>query len=111
MGRAEVEELWARMRGGAQPAAPLVPAPAAVACASPPVQSGALPPAEAEADADAEADTLSWATADALAECAGRGATALADASPATRRRELERLRTLVQARSRPARCTHGPRC
>jgi hypothetical protein len=103
MGRAEVEELWARMRGGAQPAAPLVPAPAAVAGASPPVQSGARP--------EAEADTLSWATADALAECAGRGATALADASPATRRRELERLRTLVQARSRPARCTHGPRC
>jgi hypothetical protein len=93
MGAAEVDELWARMRaGGAQPDR----------AAAARLAAAAAPPAREPGPSRAAAPSDAWATLDALLHDVAH-ATALTDAAPATRRRELERLHALVQVRALPA--------
>ncbi len=107
MGKTEVDELWARMRAGS--AAQPDRAAAATAAATGIQRQSTV---AAVCAAPTLPDAASWSSADVFVECAARGSTALADASPALRHAELERLHALVQARAPAAtrrRCVQAP--
>lgn len=101
MGRAEVDELYARMRaanGSRHQPHGTVPAPVAVLAAPPAPTPPQLPVQQQLQPDDAGS---SWPTVDAFSQCAARGSTVLLDAAPAARRAELQRLRALVEVRQR----------
>jgi hypothetical protein len=99
MGKAEVDELWARLRAGS------AAQPDRAASAASAVQRQSTWAVLHVAQPQPLPDAASWPSVDAFVECAARGSTALADASPALRRAELERLHALVQARAAAAAC------